>query len=496
MNYILLGHNCVYDIQSISQIFFPNERFTKLEKPSETGFTVVSSLQEDRCIGELFLDGSLVAARNMLVPQNKADSSAQKNYTPVVENTLASETPLAQEIRRRLMITLYLACQDYTSFCPPWGALTGIRPSKMCRLLLDKGLSEDEIVDACSNNYFARTDKIKLALEISRYENRVLAKQPENAVCVYIGIPFCPSRCLYCSFASNAGTQKADAYLTALKQELTTMASLICEPISAVYIGGGTPTALSAKQLESLLSLTVSLFAGNFEFSVEAGRPDTIDLEKLQVMKAFGVTRISLNPQTMNDETLIRIGRGHTSADFYKSYALARTAGFDNINTDIILGLPGETAADVKNTLDSVIELNPENITVHILTVKRASKLAETLEKYPLASAAELAQMIEISSEYCKDGGLVPYYMYRQKNMLGNFENVGYCRPGKECVYNICIMEETETVWAAGAGAVSKIIMGSRLQRVFNVKNLDEYITRIDEMINRKVEFHANSARN
>ncbi|MDR1914789.1 MAG: coproporphyrinogen dehydrogenase HemZ [Clostridiales bacterium] len=470
MYYIIEGHNFIYDIQTISQIFFANEKFTKVESPSSIGFTIVSSLTDTKCIGELYKNGILLESRVSLRHRRQ------------------SETDLLQEIRRELTTTLYLALQAYTAIEPPWGALTGIRPSKMARLIMEEsGLDSETAVDLMQKNYMARKDKIQLAVDVALAEKEILRRQPPDAVSIYVGIPFCPSRCLYCSFASYEIDGRVDSYLTALYKELLAIKNLInSKHISSIYIGGGTPTSLSKNQLDNLCSKVIGIFGEPDEFCVEAGRPDTLDILKLEILKKYHVTRISINPQTMNDGTLARIGRNHSSKDIEKCFIQARSIGFDNINTDIILGLPGETSADTQNTLEKITALRPENITVHMLTIKRGSRLIDSLQNFSPSGPLELETMLTVSQTLCAENNYSPYYIYRQKNTIGNFENVGYTLPGKACVYNVIIMEETQTIWAAGAGAVTKLINGDKISRVFNVKSLNDYINRIDEMIKRK----------
>jgi oxygen-independent coproporphyrinogen-3 oxidase len=481
---ILQGHSHIYEIQTITQIFYPNERFIQVEAVAPEGVTALSRLTETECRAELYVDGELAQTR-VMPREGELPESGTARPVPVF-GPVGSD----QETRRRLMICLFLACQAQTGLKTAWGALTGIRPSKMARLMLEQGLSREQILNAMEQNYFTSRDKMNLAVDVALAEKQIVSSQPEDAFSLYVGIPFCPTRCLYCSFASypiGKDYSRADAYLAALARELAAIRTFTeRKPISSIYIGGGTPTALSEAQLDILLDRIVELFGQAPEFSVEAGRPDTVNTAKLRSLKAHGVTRISLNPQTLNDETLARIGRAHTSAQFMESYALARSEGFDNINMDVILGLPGETAVDTNSTISGLLRLKPENLTVHTLTIKRASRLRETLEQYPMAEPAELERMLAGSQKLCAAAGLRPYYMYRQKNMLGNYENVGYTVPGRESLYNVLIMEETQSIWAAGAGAVTKLKSGDKLQRAFNVKSLDDYINRIDEMITRK----------
>jgi oxygen-independent coproporphyrinogen-3 oxidase len=466
------GHVNVYDIQTVTQIFFPNENFEQVDDASGEGVTVASILKGDGCLAQVFSGGGLKCEERLPLPPS-ADE---------------------HETRRLLMISMFLACKAFTGRNPPWGALAGIRPAKMARLMLEKGVSRDDIISSLERDYFASPEKIALAADVALASLRVLGTQSKDGFSLYIGIPFCPSRCLYCSFASNQlKSQKgADPYLIALLRELRAISRLACgKPLDSIYIGGGTPVALDCSRLRLVLEMACAYFDvnGAKEFSVEAGRPDALDKDKLSLLKSYGVTRISINPQTMHDQTLQAIGRNHTKEDFEEAFYSAREAGFDNINSDLILGLPCETPAHVSQTFCDISHFRPESLTVHTLAVKRASKLRETLESQEMTDQSQMEEMLRISSRACHEMGMTPYYMYRQKNMVGNFENVGYCLPGKESFYNVLIMEETQTIWAAGAGAVSKLMAGqNRFLRVANVKSLDAYIERIDEMIQRKEE--------
>ena len=380
----------------------------------------------------------------------------------------------------------------------PWGILTGIRPVKIVHNLLDQGLSEEDIRENLKNNYLIKDEKIDLALDIAKRERVFIYPIDKNKISLYVSIPFCPTRCVYCSFPANPMKQFGhlrDKYVKALIKEIKGLAKLLKDTnkdIETLYIGGGTPTALEANQLDVLIkALFEELDLSNIkEFTVEAGRPDTITKEKLEVMKKHNVTRISINPQTMNNETLAKIGRDHNVDDIINCFKMARDLGFDNINMDIILGLVDEDLEMVRNTLEKIKELSPESLTVHTLAIKRASTLKENLDKYELTRYEEMIKMIDLSMEYAKDMGLNPYYMYRQKHMLGNLENIGYAKEGFECIYNIQIMEEKQSNLAVGAGAISKYVYvdEDRIERTDNVKNVEQYIDRVDEMIERKVK--------
>lgn len=378
----------------------------------------------------------------------------------------------------------------------PWGALTGIRPAKIARAYLQAGLSPAQARDRFAQEYRTSGKKADLAIEVAQTELKILKNMDKNAVSLYIGIPFCPTRCLYCSFTSQSikfTSQFVEPYLKALKKEIAYTAEKARNlglTIETVYMGGGTPTSLTASQMDGLLD---SLFAhfdlsDRKEFTIEAGRPDTIDVEKLRVMRNYGVDRISINPQTMNQRTLNLIGRSHTPQDIIDSYALAIAAGFPSINMDLIAGLPDETVEDFAHTLSEVEKLNPSSVTVHTMCIKRSSFLAEQYDMYDLSGAETVNAMLELAAHDMEAHGRHPYYLYRQKNMLGNLENVGYCKPGHENRYNIYIMEEVQSILALGAGASTKIVKDDLIRRVYNVKEVSEYVGRIDEMLHRKDE--------
>ena len=392
----------------------------------------------------------------------------------------------------------------------PWGFLTGVRPSKRAMSMLENNHSDKEIIEKFQNTYMVSSKRAVLALEVAKNERRILDKlDAYNGYSLYLGIPFCPTTCLYCSFTSypveGARKQgKVEKYLEALKKEIKETKRLLSQavntdkrflkPPTSVYFGGGTPTSLNSHELDDLLGELKGAFnlEGTYEFTVEAGRPDSIDLEKLQILKKHGVNSISINPQTMNDKTLKLIGRHHTRGDLIKAFSLARNCGFENINMDIILGLPQEGKEEVVRTLREIISLNPDCFTVHSLAIKRAARLNTEKKKYESLSIDNDLDLMEMASEAANKMDMLPYYMYRQQNMAGNLENVGFAKLGKESLYNILIMEEIQPIIALGAGASSKFIYdnngrpGKRIERAENVKDVDEYINRIDEMILRK----------
>lgn len=378
----------------------------------------------------------------------------------------------------------------------PWGILTGIRPSKIAAKLMQNGMSKEEAAEYFVREYGASKVKGELAAEVAELELPVINNMYKDGVSIYIGIPFCPTRCLYCSFVT-CGTKSAaaltDEYCKMLKREISYVADIVRynkNRIETVYIGGGTPTTLTDKQLDDVISHMYSEFdmSNCREFTVEAGRPDTITKEKLKVLKKHNVTRISINPQTMNEVTLKLIGRHHTPQQIIDGVKLARECGFDNINMDVIAGLPGETLDMFKYTLEEVEKLAPENITVHVMSIKRSSRLHEYLSDYDLTDGETAAAMVDFAYDYMKKHDKKPYYMYRQKNQLGNLENVAYTKDGKESLYNIYIMEEVQTIISLGCGGVTKAVdpVTDRIERVFNVKEPKDYIERIDEMLKRK----------
>ena len=377
----------------------------------------------------------------------------------------------------------------------PWGSLTGIRPSKIALTRLEEGWKEEDIRTFMKDTYMASDEKIGLSIEIAAREKKLLEPLDyERGYSLYVGIPFCPTTCLYCSFTSypiNKWTGRTGLYLEALFRELEyTAKKMEGRPLDTIYFGGGTPTSLPAGDLDSILCKLERLFDTKhvLEFTVEAGRPDSITPEKLTVLRSHGITRISINPQTMNQRTLDLIGRRHTVEMVRERFAMARELGFDNINMDLIMGLPEENLDDVHRTLEEVKKLSPDSLTVHSLAIKRAARLNMFKEEYGNLKISNTPEMIDLSAACAREMGMEPYYLYRQKNMAGNFENVGYSLPGKACIYNILIMEEMQTIAACGAGTTTKVVFPSenRRERCENVKEVEQYISRIDEMIRRK----------
>lgn len=389
---------------------------------------------------------------------------------------------------------LYTSLREETGISLPWGNLTGIRPTKIAMTMMEQGKSDEEIKAFLREEHFVSGEKIELGMEIAKRESEILSRlHYEDGYSLYIGIPFCPTTCLYCSFTSfpiSVWKDRVVDYLTALEKELEAVARMYEGRIlDTVYIGGGTPSSLSAEELDRLLTkLKVTFdFRTVQEFTVEAGRADSITEEKLRVLYRHGVTRISVNPQTMKQETLQLIGRHHTVEQVIEAFRMAREIGFTNINMDIILGLPEETEEDVVHTIEAIKELDPDSLTVHSLAVKRASKLGKWIEENGITAYNNTEETMKIAAQGAKDMDMVPYYLYRQKNMSGNFENVGYSKEDKYGIYNILIMEEKQTIVACGAGTITKrVYPDGRIERCDNVKDVGLYIEKIEEMIERK----------
>lgn len=410
----------------------------------------------------------------------------------------AHDALVRPKMKNLLKRAVYDLLSDLTGRSLPWGTLTGIRPTKVPLRMIEEGKSDAEIENFMKEAYKTSEEKIRISEEIAHREHEILSSiDTEHGVSIYIGIPFCPTTCLYCSFPSYARASfegQVDSYLAALIKEIHAVANLIREKgkrLDTVYIGGGTPTSLSSEELDLLLSaIDRELPMPVREFTVEAGRPDSIDRDKLRVMKAHGVSRISINPQTMHDKTLKLIGRHHTRAQLVTAFQMAREEGFSDINMDLILGLPGETTEDVKETLDQVKALGPDNLTIHSLAIKATSRLNKEWEAYQNYAMENSDALMQMAMQSAADMGLLPYYLYRQKHMIGNLENIGFASPGKAGIYNILIMEEKETILALGAGTASKYVSdsGRNVKRTENVRDIPTYIERIDEMIRRKEE--------
>ena len=472
-------HDYENDVRVMTQAFFPDCKIV----------TLVGEQSDDSGEYEICTDVTVNANH----VEGEIDDAGKKYKIDFHE-----ETEDRKIIRNHIKRELYSIYADITGKKLPWGTLTGIRPVKIPLKLVEEGKSDKYIIDHLQSEYLTAERKAKLSLSVARNEHELLKKiDYQNGYSLYIGIPFCPTTCLYCSFTSypiGMWKDRVDDYLEALFKELKFLSSLLKDKKpDSIYIGGGTPTTLLPYQFEKLFNFLEENFDYSClkEFTVEAGRPDSITEDKLKVIKAHGVDRISINPQTMNQKTLDLIGRRHTVEQIDEAFALARKCGFDNINMDLIVGLPGENMEDVRYTLDRVKALMPDNLTVHSLAIKRAARLNYMREAYAGYSIENTDDIIAMTEDYAISMGMEPYYLYRQKNMAGNFENVGYAKPDRKGLYNILIMEEKQSIYAAGANAQSKIVYPdeNRVERIENVKDVANYINRVDEMIARKRRF-------
>lgn len=412
---------------------------------------------------------------------------------PLPVNVEEDRQPIVyKRLQKRLCkLALYDLLKQLTGGHPPWGSLTGIRPTRLMYESLARGCTMSQAVTALHEEFDVKPQKAMLLQRIIEVQ-QTLPPSGEKEVDLYISIPFCRTRCAYCSFPGETvgGQLRTDAYLAALFEEMRQMHVLMQRQgfvLRAVYIGGGTPTALSEEGCARLMQEAARLFPGAREFTVEAGRPDTITREKLHILRELGVSRISINPQTMNNKTLQLVGRQHTAEEVREAFLLARGMGFQSINMDVIAALPGEAEVDFAYTMKEIVALKPDSLTVHTLAIKRSSRL--NLQNAILPDGSLAARMVEMGEDAARDMGMQPYYLYRQKYMAGQQQNVGYAKPGAACLYNVDIMEENTSIIAVGAGAISKRVFVDRelrIERAPNVSNVDVYIQRVQEMVERK----------
>ena len=465
-----------YDVYALLTSFFPGTEVVTSENDNEA------------CDGVFSIDEN---GSNVKLSINFEDLIKETEFTITSEEKDAA--------KKEFGLKLYDFLVEATGFELPWGNLTGIRPTKLIRTMIEES-GEENVRERAYSERRLRGEKLELGINIAKREIDIMSRLHEtDGYSVYVGIPFCPSTCLYCSFTSNPIFKYKDKiknYLQAIKKELEWDVSHMSDRyLDTIYIGGGTPTTLSPEELDELLGYITNILPMENvrEFTIEAGRADSITKEKLDVIKKYPITRISVNPQTMSDKTLKTIGRNHTVQQFVDAFNLVREAGFDNINSDIILGLPGETVEDVQHTIDELIKLAPDSLTVHSLAIKRASRLKRWMDENELEITMDYEEAMKICAEGAKAMGLNPYYLYRQKQMAGNLENTGYSKPGKEGLYNILIMEEIQSIVAMGAGSVSKCVHANGLiERCDNVKDIDLYLEKIDDMINRKTALFTN----
>lgn len=488
---LLIGHEIKYELVELVRVFFPGEEILYIDRLDEytgEGTLIINYLYEED--GKLYTI-TKIYRDNILINQATENISTLEVYGDSID----------KYIRIGIKKSLYNTLISLGESKIPWGVLTGIRPVKIVHDLLDKDINENEIIRVLAEEYKLSFDKAKLILDIGRKQREYIYPLNKDRYSLYVSIPFCPTRCLYCSFPAlpiGRYENHIKEYTSKVIYEIEQISEMMKgKKINTAYIGGGTPTAIPLMELEKIIQAIYYRFGQKNikEFTVEAGRPDTITKEYLTMLYKNEVGRISINPQTMNDDTLKLIGRQHKSKDIIETFNLAKEIGFDIINMDLIVGLPGEEIKHIKKTLEEIQKLDPENLTIHTLSVKRGSKFKATIDQYSLQSQNILSAMLNETREYTKDMGLEPYYLYRQKQILGNFENIGYCKPKMECIYNIAMMEEKETIMAAGMGSVSKIFFPeeNRIERVPNFKDLKEYLERSSELIERKKKILGNN---
>lgn len=468
------------DISEEIRLFITSEEIILTDNVSDSDLTVILGVGNGRFCADAFYSVEL----NSFYYAYRSDYD---NSSPLVEKRLA---------KRAIKIAVFRCLRlAYPSANLPWGSLTGIRPTRLWReLVSSNGLTQAR--STMLDSFDVSPEKLQLADEIVSHQLPILSSINANDVDVYVGIPFCKTRCLYCSFASQLRTAKTDmsAYIQALKCDISLGAEMAKDKglhVRAVYLGGGTPTILTTAELEELILHIKEEYAikSNTEFTVEAGRPDTITEEKLKLIHDLGVTRISINPQTMCDATLKAVGRDHSCKDIIDCFYMARNLGFDCINMDLIAGLPGENVNSMFNSVFQLVKLEPDCLTVHTLAIKRSSVLHEHLDSFTLPDVREVDKMTRVAADAARKMGMIPYYMYRQKYMTGNLENVGYSLPDKICVYNIDMMEDALSIIAHGAGAMSKRVFneGGRIERVPNPKDIETYIAKIDKINTERV---------
>lgn len=495
MKLYLSNHNYRYAVEQIMMVLFPGE---KPEYPD-----TFNDRAGNICRSTLALQNGGANAETHLTVDGNVSSGFASAPVPNSSDKLEYDRVLQRVIKQ----SFYQAALPILGQAPPWGALTGIRPAKLASRALESGLTEQETYHRFRNEFFVSDSRTKLAIQAAKAGIQAKSGLNPDEISLYVGIPFCPTRCAYCSFVSadvKRALKLVEPFLEALHREIDQTAALLEEAnlkVRTIYMGGGTPTTLSARQIDDLLihlrgALDLSRLT---EFTVEAGRPDTITAEKMAVLREQGVDRVSVNPQSMEDEVLRAMGRAHTAADILTAYRTVREAGIPAVNMDLIAGLPKDTPAGFRYTLDAVLDLDPENITVHTLALKKGSRLI--MEREGLPSGEDTSAMLDYAWPRLWQAGHIPYYLYRQKYMTGALENIGWCKPGYEGLYNICIMEELHTILALGAGGSTKLTdpATGKIIRITNPKYPAEYIDRIEKLCQEKrplVEFHRNLAAN
>lgn len=477
MNIYCINHDYLYETEKLLFLFLPFEKNKSLKE--------WDSPKTDYFRTEIIRgDGDITF---------KAEFSFEGK---MLSDSKTVSLGLCKDEEYELLSIAYPLLKEVCGYAPEWGMLTGVRPSKLMLNKIDEA-GEEYAIDYFRNKFFASEEKTNLALSVARAERDIIKNSPEDSFSLYVSIPFCPTRCSYCSFVSHAiGTESAKKlvpqYVDKLCEEIELTARLVKEQglrLTTVYWGGGTPTSLEANQLDRVLTAIEDNFdlSECFEYTVEAGRPDTVTEEKLRVLKKHNVGRISINPQTFSDSVLEAIGRRHTASLTEEKYLLAREIGFDSINMDLIAGLPTDTFGNFCKSVDKAVTLGADNITVHTLALKKSSTIVTENEKDSVSSD-DIERMLDYASETLTANGYHPYYMYRQSKALGNFENVGWCKSGKECAYNILMMEEYQHIISVGASAVTKLLSPqiTKIERIFNYKYPFEYISRFDTLMEKK----------
>ena len=472
MNLCNINHSFNYELEKLCRLFLPFEKISILQEVEPSDIYAVCTLGENKTSvsAELFTkEGSAVYKRNC------------------EDNSKSQELALAT--------CLYLCFCELSGYTQPWGILTGVRPIKLYHKLCDS-IGEEKARDYFKNTLLVSDSKIALCADTMAPEFDIINRSQKKSFSLYISIPFCPTRCAYCSFVSHSVDKAGGlikSYVPLLCEELRKTAKIVGKEglfLQTVYIGGGTPVAISAEEIAEIMSAVKENFdiSNLSEYTVEAGRPDAITRDKLLAIKNGGATRISINPQTMNDSVLREIGRKHTASDTEEAFKLAREIGFDNINMDLIAGLPTDTFESFKSTVEKVISMGPESITVHSLSMKRASNLTQDGRLPDKSDDYSASKMVAFAEKRLKEEKILPYYLYRQSKTVGNLENVGYAKKGFEGLYNVYIMDETHTIIACGASAVTKLREpdSSNIERIYNFKYPYEYIDRFEEIINRK----------
>ena len=475
MKLCLVNHTFRYEIEKLIRIFLPFEKIEFSDFEDITDSCAVTKIIDNKeAKAKLYFNGKIC-----------------ERVFPIDSDVLDFE----KECELKLALALYDCFIEVTGYTAQWGILTGVRPAKLFSRFCDS-MGEENAQKYFLDIFKVNEKKLSLCKETIKGENSITSLSKANSYSLYISIPFCPTRCSYCSFVSHSVAQSKKLipeYVNKLCEEIKCTAEIAKKnnlKLETIYIGGGTPTAIEAEDIKKIMETVSQNFNLNEikEYTVEAGRPDTVTAEKLKIIKEFGATRISINPQTMNDDVLNEIGRKHTAEDTVNAFNLARDIGFNNINMDLIAGLPTDTNESFTTTVNKVLELNPESVTVHSLSMKRSSNLTRSGD-LPEKEMGEVASfMVDYAREELSMAGIVPYYMYRQSKTVGNLENVGYAKKGYECLYNVYIMDETHTILACGASAVTKLREpnGPYIERIFNFKYPYEYIDRFDEIISRK----------